>query len=216
MWRRFGPNWLSISTILTIATIIASCSVSYIVNHQLFSTITMPALKVYGGITFDDLRNLSLWRVITAQFIHAKQAHMFFNALCLFLLGRMIESKVGSLKTLSIWLIAGGIATVISPILIDAPWNVGTGASQATFAFAGCATVLVLAGILKRSLAWALIALTVLPGVTLDLIYSGYPKPGHIAGFMLGMLFGGVYLRPSNSGLIQQTNLRDQISDKLR
>jgi rhomboid protease GluP len=161
----------------------------------------MPVLRDYGGTTFEDIGNFELWRIITAQFIHAKQAHMLLNACSLFLIGNLVESRIGAWRTFSIWLFAGGIATLISPILIETPWNVGTGASQANFAFAGCAAVLVLSGALKRKLAWALIALVVLPGLALDLIYGGYPKPGHVSGFVLGMILGGIYGSRRNTGL---------------
>ncbi|WP_172438380.1 rhomboid family intramembrane serine protease [Variovorax boronicumulans] len=184
-------KWLSVSAALAILTIVASLSVSYAVNGQIFSTVKIPLLRRYGGITFEDAWNFELWRLATAQLIHAKQAHMLLNAICIFLLGRLLESKIGGLWTFLIWLIAGGTATAISPILIEAPWNVGTGASQATFAFAGCTTVLALFGVFKRRLAWTLTALVVLPGFSLDLIYGGYLKPGHVVGFALGMIFGG-------------------------
>jgi len=84
----------------------------------------------------------------------------------------------------------GGIATVISPIFIEAPWIVGTGASQATFAFAGCAAVFAWFRSLRRVQAWSLIALVVIPGVVLDVVYAGYFKPELIAGFSFGVLFG--------------------------
>ncbi|MBB4954104.1 membrane associated rhomboid family serine protease [Agrobacterium vitis] len=193
-------RWLSFSAALTILTIVVSFSVSYSANHQFFSTVKMPILRSYGGTTFEDIRNLELWRVITAQLIHAKPAHMLLNALCMFLLGSLVENRIGGWRTFSIWLIAGGIATTISPILTEAPWNVGTGASQATFAFAGCATAFELSSSQKRKLAWALISLVVIPGIALDLIYGGYPKPGHIAGFVLGMLFGQLYRNRRKTG----------------
>lgn len=120
---------------------------------------------------------------------------MLLNALCLFLIGSLVESKVGGLMTFCIWLFAGGIATLISPILTEVPWNVGTGASQATFAFAGCAAVLALFGPLNHKFVWILIAFVIIPGLVLDLISSGYPKPGHVVGFVLGAIFGGVCRR---------------------
>src|SRR5689334_11839350 len=119
-------RWLSVSALLAGMTVVVSLSVSYLANHEFFSTVKIPVLRSYGGTTFEDIKNLELWRVITAQLIHAKQAHMLLNALCLFLLGSLVESKVGGFRTFLLWLIAGGIATVISPMLIEAPWNVGT------------------------------------------------------------------------------------------
>ena len=123
----------------------------------------------------------------------------------MFLLGSLVESKLGGLRTFSIWLVAGGVATALSPVFAEAPWNVGTGASQATFAFAGCAAALATFGLLKQRPAWALIALVVLPGLALDLIYGGYPKPGHAVGFVLGFVFGGFYSgRSSTAACLQQ------------
>ncbi|MDW5314695.1 rhomboid family intramembrane serine protease [Rhizobium sp. PL01] len=206
MERNFRPGRLNVSMALAVLTIVVSLSVSYFANGQIFSTVKMPILRAYGGTTFEDIRNLELWRLITAQLVHAKQAHMLLNAFCLFLLGSLVESRVGGWRTFLVWFIAGGIATAISPILIEAPWNVGTGASQATFAFAGCATVLALSSTLKRKQAWALISLVVLPGVMLDLIYGGYPKPGHVAGFVLGMLFGKLYDSRDVSGRLPQSS----------
>ncbi|MCY1232045.1 Rhomboid family protein [compost metagenome] len=199
-------RWLSVSATLAILTIAVSLSVSYCANHQLFGPVKISVLRSYGGIAFEDVWNLELWRLAAAQLIHAKQAHMLLNALCIFLLGSLLESKLGGVWTFLIWLIAGGTATAISPILIEPPWNVGTGASQATFAFAGCATVLALFGVFNRKLAWTLIALVVLPGFSLDLIYPGYPKPGHVVGFALGMIFGGSCLsrRHVAAGLSQE------------
>ncbi|QCI98344.1 rhomboid family intramembrane serine protease [Agrobacterium larrymoorei] len=193
MKQRFILSRLNISMALALLTIVTSLSVSYLATGQIFSTVKMPVLRTYGGTTFEDIENLQLWRLATAQLIHAKQAHMLLNALCLFLIGSLVERIVGGWRTFLIWLVAGGTATVISPILTEAPWNVGTGSSQATFAFAGCAIVLALSGTLKRKSVWPLICLVVLPGVTLDLIYGGYPKPGHVTGLLIGMLFGKFY-----------------------
>lgn len=61
--------------VLTILTIVVSLFVPYSAYHQFFSTVKMPVLRSYGGITFEDLQSLELWRVVTSRFIHAKQAH---------------------------------------------------------------------------------------------------------------------------------------------
>ncbi|MHC3924448.1 rhomboid family intramembrane serine protease [Alcaligenes nematophilus] len=194
----YHPRLISVSTALTILTIVVSFAVSYHANQHFFSTVKIPVLRSYGGTTLEDLKNLEVWRIATAQLIHAKQAHMLLNAVCLFLLASLVESRIGGWRTFLIWLIAGGIATTISPISTEAPWNVGTGASQATFAFSGCAMILTVFGFLQRRLSWTLIALVVIPGLILDLFHGGYPKLGHAAGFVLGMILGIVYISRNN------------------
>jgi rhomboid protease GluP len=125
-------------------------------------------VRAYGGTTFDDIMNFELWRLFSSQMVHVKMPHMLYNALCLLLVGSVVERRIGSIRTVLIWLLAGGSATVVSPILIEAPWNVATGASQATFAFSGCALVFVFASSCERLWVACLIALVLVPGVALD------------------------------------------------
>lgn len=188
-------RWLSASTFLAALTMIASLAVAYLVNGSALSTVGLIDLRAYGGTTFEDLRNLELWRLATAQLLHAKMPHMLFNALCVLLLGTLLENKIGSLMLFTIWLVAGGVATVMSPVLVNAPWNVGTGASQAVFAFAGCAVVLAICHVIDRMWTFILVAISAIPGTLLDLVTAGYPKPGHVAGFLLGTAFGVLLLR---------------------
>jgi len=201
--RKAGLNlrWHSAATYLSVLTIIVSLTVAYLVNGSFVSTVRMVDLRSYGGTTFEDIRNFELWRIAFAQMLHSKMPHMLFNAACLYLLGRLIEDASGGFTMLAVWLVAGGAATVLSPILVDAPWNVGTGASQAVFAFAGFAAVFAAARRISRTWSIGLIALAVIPGVVLDLLFAGYPKPGHVAGLIFGALFGFavlmVPLRPS-------------------
>ena len=186
---------MSVSTLLAGLTVITSLSVSCLATGSWFGTVTMPVLRVYGGTTFEDMRQYEIWRFATAQMIHATQAHMLFNALCLLLLGNLLEHRVGSMRVFLVWLFAGGAATFISPIMVEAPWNVGTGASQANFALAGCMSILALRGSQNRKLAWVMVGLVVIPGLILDLVFGGYPKPGHVLGFVLGAMFGAGFLK---------------------
>jgi membrane associated rhomboid family serine protease len=189
---------LRISTALAALTVITSLTVAHLTTGNPMGTVKVTLLRSYGGTAFDDLANFELWRLATAQLVHAKQAHMLLNAALLLLLGNLVEARTGGLRAFSVWLLAGGIGTAISPVLIEAPWNIGTGASQATFAFAGCAAVLALSGTIRGKSAWALISLTLLTGFGLDMIYAGYPKPGHVTGFLLGACIGAVH-RPARN-----------------
>ena len=193
MCQALKPSIKSVSAILAMATIVASVLVAYDANGSPFSTVKVAALRDYGGTTFADIKNLELWRLITAQLVHVKQGHMLYNALCLLLVGSIVESKIGPARVLVIWLFAGGLATYVSPIGIEAPWDVGTGASQAVFALAAAALVLICHGEVHRVRGVVLVALALIPGLALDFMTAGYPKPGHAValcpGGLLGLLF---------------------------
>ncbi|SFO16737.1 Membrane associated serine protease, rhomboid family [Cohaesibacter marisflavi] len=181
------------SMVLSLATIVASVWVAYDATGSLFSTVRVSALRGYGATTFADIANLELWRLITAQLIHVKQGHMLYNAVCLLLVGSLVESKLGSLRTLAIWLFAGGLATYVSPIGIKAPWDAGTGASQAVFALAAVALVLIFQRNVNRMRGAVLVAFSLVPGLALDFMTAGYPKPGHAVALFLGGLLGLIF-----------------------
>ncbi|MBZ9675518.1 rhomboid family intramembrane serine protease [Mesorhizobium sp. ES1-1] len=193
----FHISWRGMSAFLAALTIVVSSYVFYSANHSLLGAVNVAALRDYGGTTIQDMAGFEVWRIFTAQLIHAKPLHMLWNAIGILLLGGRVERETGGRWVFLLWLVAGGLATIVSPIFIEAPWNVGTGASQATFAFAGFASVLAFARAVDRAAAAFLICLVVLPGVGLDLISDGYLKPGHIAGFLLGILGGGLYVKLS-------------------
>lgn len=185
-----APPWPFASFILAIVTFVASVFVSLKVNGLLFSTVPIVELGRWGGVRYADVAHGEVWRLLTAQLVHVKWPHMLYNAGCLLMVGGLIERQIGFVRTLAIWAFAGGGATLISPILVAYPYNVGSGASQAVLAFVGCASVLVIRGRLKGRLAFAAIGLALLPALTLDLVFAGYPKPGHVLALVAGAAFG--------------------------
>lgn len=190
-----GVRWFGASTVLAILTVIVSFSVAYMVNGNIFSTVRIVHLRDFGGTTWESLGDWELWRLASAQLIHVRWPHMLFNALCLLLLGSLLERVIGPVRLLVLWLVGGGIGTAISPVLIEYPFNVGTGASQAAFAFAGCALVLAYRGTVPWRAACWLVALAVGTGLALDLVFASYPKPGHVFSLCAGAGFGLVFSR---------------------
>ncbi len=185
--------WLT--TLLVVSTIAASLAVATIVNGTPFSTVRIVDLGKWGGITIADLRQLEVWRLATSQLVHSKMPHMLYNALSLALLAGTLERKLGALRIGCIWLLGGGIATLFSPILIEPPFDIGTGASQAVLAFAGCALVFALSVKADRVLLYLLTALAIIPALALDLLFAGYPKPGHVLALVIGFGFGWLFRR---------------------
>lgn len=149
------------------------------------------------GLRLAHLRDLEFWRLATAQLVHVKQAHLPLSLLCMLWLGWAVERHLGFTRLLAIWLVCGSMATLAGPVLIAPPWNLGTGASQAIMAFAGAGLWLAWTDVDRsRPL---LLAITFTSGSTfaLDLMFAHYPKPGHVAGLVLG---GAMASRSRNFG----------------
>ena len=190
-----------ISILLASLTLLVSLYVSWAVNGTLLSTVRIVDLAHYGGVRFSDIAELKLWRFFTAQLVHVKWPHMLFNVACLFGIASLVEFRVGGFRALLLWMMSGGFATLISPILVEAPYNVGTGASHAVLAFAGCAILYAAREPSKNYWLKTMILICLLPAFLLDFVYAGYPKPGHITALILGAGFGWLFIRNPRSDL---------------
>jgi rhomboid protease GluP len=178
---------------LGFATAVCSLLVAYLVTGTVFGKVTMIQLKSYGGINVSSLMDWEIWRLFTSQLVHAKQYHMFYNVLSLLVLGCVIERRVGWRIFLMVWFIAGASGTLYSTLFVQAPWDTGTGGSQAVLGIAGFGIILTIITHRSHYLFYSLL-FALIPAFSLDLIFSHYPKPGHVLGLVVGMLMGVVYV----------------------
>lgn len=180
---------------LAVVTLLTSMLVAFIVTGTPFSTVRIVDLAHWSGLELTAFSIEDSWRLLTAQLVHVKWPHMLFNVVCLALVAGLVERRIGAFGTLLIWALIGGTATAISPLGIDPPYDVGTGASQAVLAFAGYATIMKVRGALKGWLSYVIIALCVIPAFAIDLAFAGYPKIGHLAAFF-GAIAAGLLFFP--------------------
>lgn len=181
--------------ILTLLTFVISSYVAYSVHGSILSKVKILELNEYGGLTFEHLRNFELWRLITSQLVHVKPLHMLFNVISIFILGCFLEKIVGAYRFLVLWFAAGISGTLVSMLSMPAPYNVGTGASQAVMGIAGCG-VLILLKKLNTTISFKIaLGFSIAPALALDLIYVHYPKPGHLISFVVGLFLGVYFLQ---------------------
>lgn len=172
--------------------------VAFSETGNLLGNVKIIQLEPYGGITFSHLSHFELWRLFASQLIHAKQIHMLYNVLSIAVLGVFLERYIYFTKFFLLWLIAGTFGTLVSTLFVTPPWNLGTGGSQAALGIAAFGLVLFLKGIsASKWLAVALFA-SLIPAFSLDFIYAGYPKPGHIVGSLIGAIAGIVYCKKAS------------------
>ncbi len=75
------------------------------------------------------------WRLVTATFVHAGILHLALNMWCLYNLGILGESLLGSAGVVATYLVTGVVGNLLS-IAVN-PGAVGVGASGAVFGIAG-------------------------------------------------------------------------------
>jgi len=182
--------------LLAIVTLVYSFYVAYDITGTFFGRVRIIELEEYGGIRLNHLINLEVWRLFASQIIHVKQYHMLFNVLSLLILGILLEHHIGFIRMFFLWFIAGASGTIFSTLFVAAPWNLGTGASQAIMGIAAFGVLLAYRNIDKSKGLKCALAFAITPALLLDLIFAHYPKPGHVLGFIVGWCIGLYYLKP--------------------
>jgi rhomboid protease GluP len=131
------------------------------------------------------------WRLITAVFLHIGILHLAFNSLALMVFGGLIESALGSMRMLALYLTTGFAASVAS-FTFGNPVVAAAGASGAIFGLLGAWLVY---NLRRRSLSLArsnvqsalfLIGINLVFGFTVP----GIDNTAHIGGLITGLLAG--------------------------
>jgi len=143
------------------------------------------------------------WRLITSAFLHAPNfiPHLLFNMYALFIFGPVLESFLGRIRFLALYLIGalGGSLGVLTAVEIwaltdgalqTAPAG-ALGASGAVFALMGAVFAMRKAmGVDVRQLLFVLVINLALP-----FFVGGIAWQGHVGGFVVGFLLGLVFVR---------------------
>ena len=181
------PFFARRTLLLCAATVALSVHAAIDINGTWLGRVRIVELENYG-VRLSHVRDLELWRLVTSQLVHVKQLHMLSNVFCLLWVGAAVERRVGFLGLLVLWLIGGSLATLFSTLFVPAPWNLGTGASQAIMAISGAGIWLAWAGVDRSRFLIASVAFAIGLAFLIDIVHVYYPKPGHVAGVVLGLL----------------------------
>lgn len=138
---------------------------------------------IYG----DAVRNGELYRLLTGIFLHANILHLAFNCYALYILGTQLESFMGKIKYLLIYLFSGLTGALFSIIFSKGAASIG--ASGAIFGIMGS---LVYFGYHYRVYLGNVIKSQIIPVIILNLfigfISSGIDNFAHIGGLIGGAL----------------------------
>ncbi|MDD2957325.1 MAG: rhomboid family intramembrane serine protease [Lachnospiraceae bacterium] len=135
------------------------------------------------------------YRLFTGMFLHFGFYHLVYNMICLLFLGDMVESVVGPLKYLVIYLAGGLAGNVLSMVmeLRTGDYALSAGASGAIFAVMGSLLYIVirnkgrLGTVTEKRLLLAMV-LIILQGF----VDTGTNNAAHIGGCLTGFLLGAL------------------------
>ena len=188
-------NYPIVTILLALLTLCFSFYAALEISGSFFGKVRVVQLEAYGGIYIEHLANFELWRLLSSQLVHVKQAHMLYNVLSLLVIAYYIERKLGATRLFILWFFSGAIGTIFSTFFVPSPWNLGTGGSQAIFGLAAYCVLMHYRGIDTSRRLKFIIAFTMLPALTLDMLFAHYPKPGHVLSFLVGMAISHFFLK---------------------
>jgi membrane associated rhomboid family serine protease len=147
-----------------------------------------------------DVANGDYWRIVTGGFLHAGLLHILFNMYLLFLLGRMLEPAIGSVRFAIVYfvsLFAGSLgALIVSPDVLT------VGASGAVFGLMGAAAVELSArGINPMETG---IGGLIIFNLLFSFVFSGISIGGHIGGLIGGAATGFLFLQADQRHIPRQ------------
>lgn len=184
--------------LLSTATVVLSAFVAIEISGTWMGKVRIVDLEQYG-VRFEHVQKLELWRLVAAQLVHVKQLHMVSDVFCLLWVGTAIEKHVGGVRLLLLWLIGGSLATLFSTMFVAPPWNLGTGASQAVMAIAGTGLWLAIEGVDRSRSLMLPVAFSIGLAFAIDIVHVYHPKPGHVAGLLLGLLAAMLHKRKAET-----------------
>jgi rhomboid protease GluP len=151
-------------------------------------------LRVWGS----NISTLTLhgepWRLLTSLFVHGGVSHLLLNMFSFWLLGLMLEQRVGWLRLLLVYL-ASGLAASLATVWYHSDGINSTGASGAIFGLYGFMLVLLLSKkmVLDKSDRRAMLGLVLY--LVLSNLISGttgnIDNIAHVGGLAMGLLVAG-------------------------
>ena len=156
--------------------------------------------RAVGGQTWRLVESGEVWRLVSSVFLHVDLAHLVFNVLALWALGRMLEPLVGGWRW-GTWVVIGGFSGSVASHLAGVPRS--DGASGAAFALLGAAVVVgwrhrdAWVGWDRRlygEVLWALVVVNLILGFWMPSVDG----VAHVGGLGAGLILAGLYQVPQD------------------
>ena len=139
-----------------------------------------PRLDVAEGVA-----DGGYWRLVTSIFVHGEALHLLFNMVALWVFGPMLESLLGRMRFLALYLVCG-LAGSVAVYLLTEPAAFTVGASGAVFGLLGAALVVSIRRGYDVRWLFGLLAIN----VVFSVLGPRISWQGHFGGLLAGLLLG--------------------------
>lgn len=149
------------------------------------------------------------WRLVSSTFLHFSVMHITFNMLALWYLGRLVEAKLGAVRYLILYLLAGILSMSMYLVLLwlhlVEPFTLVAGASGSIMGLVGAEAAILLRlwrsdGSTVARQRFIATALIIVMQASLDLLMPEFSFTGHLSGAVIGFVLASLlYRRRANN-----------------
>lgn len=149
------------------------------------------------------------WRLVSSTFLHFSVMHITFNLLALWYLGQLVEAKLGAVRYLLLYLLAGVLSMSMYLVLLwlnlVEPFTLVAGASGSIMGLVGAEAAILLRlwrsdGSTVARQRFIATALIIVMQASLDLMMPEFSFTGHLSGAIIGFVLASLlYRRRANS-----------------
>jgi membrane associated rhomboid family serine protease len=171
---------IAINVVFFVIANAAGPNSTFVREMELWTDVDFPRAHIEG------VAQGSYWQLITSTFLHISTLHILFNMIGLWIFGTILESQLGRLRFLALYLLSG-LAGSVAVYLLTAPNTAPSlGASGAVFGLFGGALLV----LLKQR--WDVTQLIFLLGLNLFITFtaSNIAWQAHIGGLAAGLILG--------------------------
>ena len=185
--KTFSPKKLAITPLLIVACMVMFAITCVVQRLSALGGVTGTTAIKLGANYLPLIEDGEIWRLITHMFLHGSAIHLLVNMYSLFVLGTQLETFVGKLRFLIVYLISGIVGGLLSCALGGGVPSVG--ASGAIFGLMGA---MLYFGYHYRTYIGAAIKSQIIPIIVVNLIIgmstTGIDNWAHIGGLIGGAL----------------------------
>lgn len=137
--------------------------------------------------------DFAFYKIFTAMFTHINESHLFCNMIVLYWCGSKLESLIGNVKYLLIYLLSGVFTSIFIVLFSSSPC---VGASGAIFGLFGCYLLLAYRNktIMKYTFKYDLLP-TVIINLIVTFVMPNVSIVAHVGGLLVGMLLYFIFCR---------------------
>lgn len=161
-------------------------------------------LYLFGANIKEAVVAGEIYRLITSTFLHASLLHLLFNMYALYIIGNQLESYIGKIKFLIVYLVSAISGSLMSCVFTT---GISVGASGAIFGLLGS---LLYFGYHYRLYLGSVLKSQIIPLILINLVF-GFMDPRIDNAAHIGGLIGG-YLTTMALGIKGKSSKSDRIN----